>query len=141
MSKEPTFAKLLQEAVNEGHIILVPPPSLHGIPLPPPRARDATALTGSLCTLFRLTGNQGRVLAELMLRDCCGKAELRAVATPGDQSNSISVTICTLRKRLKPHGIRIVTTWKIGYALDAKSRSKLRRLLAEQDAAIMSAPP
>jgi DNA-binding response OmpR family regulator len=131
------FAELLQEAVDQGQIVLVPPRQHVVSALPPLRTdRDAAALTATFAVILRLNNAQGRMLTEMMLRDCCSREELRAVAAPRDTSSTVDVVISQLRKKLKPFNIKIITVHKIGYALDKKAREKVYRLITQHDEAI-----
>ena len=51
------------------------------------------------------------------------------VDCPVSDPNSINTTICQLRKKLKPHGIEIVTRCKLGHRLTEDSKAKIRALL------------
>jgi hypothetical protein len=50
---------------------------------------------------------------------------------------SLSVYICTLRKKLAAHGVKIDTIFGRGYGLSEQSRQKIRRRLATHDAGLI----
>jgi hypothetical protein len=106
--------------------------------------RDAAALGAILCVVLKLRRSEGRLLAELMVRDCCSREQLRTAVSQDNREitlGSITPFICLLRKRLKPHGIEIATTFKLGYFLDRKARARIYKLLTAHDAGVASTTP
>lgn len=43
--------------------------------------------------------------------------------------NSLSVHICHIRKKLKPHGIDISVAWGRGYFINKESRDKIKAII------------
>jgi hypothetical protein len=112
-------------------------PTTEQVEVTVPRLRDRNekALTAVFCLLFRLTRGEGLVLAKLMTKDYCSKAELQ---TP--DGNSFSVQLSKLRQKLKPHGIEVVTMPRIGVGLDRDARFRIRTLLAQYDTGFIARP-
>jgi len=100
-----------------------------------PRYRSETTLAPTLCLLFKLSPAEGRVCAKLLTNDFCSKRELCTVVM------NLTVILCTLRAKLKPHGVSIFTLHGRGYGLDVKSRNEICKLLAEHDAGIALVRP
>jgi DNA-binding response OmpR family regulator len=52
---------------------------------------------------------------------------------PDDEPDStiLNVMICTMRKKLSPHGVEIRTIRGVGYELTPTSREKIKALMAE----------
>jgi DNA-binding winged helix-turn-helix (wHTH) protein len=102
---------------------------------PPLRNRSEASFAATLCLLFKLAPGEGQVLAKLVTHDHCTKDELRTIA--GHNSvKSLTVTIFTLRKKLKLYDIEITTIYRRGYGVDTKSRDQIHKLLAEYEAGI-----
>lgn len=55
----------------------------------------------------------------------------RPANTEVTDQKMVDVVICNLRKRLRPHGIKIETLWGAGYFLAEESRQKIEALLAQ----------
>jgi hypothetical protein len=109
---------------------------------PPLRDRDKTTPVATLCLIFKLSPGEGRVLAKLMAHGHCTKDELRTVVNHNNQTvalGTLTVTVHTLRAKLKPHGIKVTTLSRLGYGLDKAARNKIYRLLVEHDEAIIPA--
>lgn len=146
---EPAFVKLLQEAVNQGQVVLVPAPdrplSQRPAPTTPPlRDRDEASLIAAFCLLFKLRRTESLLLVKLATCDYSTKEELRAAASQDGQAitaGSMNVFISSLRKKLTPHGIKLTTVSGLGYGLDQKARDKIRRLLAKYDTGIIPTTP
>jgi hypothetical protein len=141
MPSEPTFAKLLQEAVDAGHVVFIHaggPPSASTAVLP--GERDETPLAAAFGLVFKLSRGESRMLASLMLHEHRSKEDLRAVATyQTSTTGAVGVTIHTLRKKLKPYNVEIFTVRKLGYGLDKRARDRIQKILAEHDKAIIAA--
>jgi DNA-binding winged helix-turn-helix (wHTH) protein len=92
----------------------------------------------AICLVFGLRHNEGRMLMSLMTHNFRTHDQLRAViAQEVVSSSTMSVTLFTLRKKLKPRGIKITNISKIGYMIDTRSRDRIHGLLAAHDAAII----
>jgi DNA-binding winged helix-turn-helix (wHTH) protein len=101
-----------------------------------PPNRDEASFVARLCLEFELRHSEGRMLGWLLTHDYCTKEELRAAASHNDQVIALGtagVFVSTLRKKLKPHGIHIVTISGLGYALEQKVREKVRKRLAKHN--------
>jgi DNA-binding response OmpR family regulator len=98
--------------------------------------RDETSFVASLCLIFKLTRTEGKMLAWLLAHDYSTREELRAAASHDGQTiaaSSTSVLLNTLRGKLKAHNVLVTTVNGLGYGIDAKSRSKIRKEVAKYD--------
>jgi Transcriptional regulatory protein, C terminal len=141
MPSEPTLAKLLQEAVDAGHVVFVhtpkPPPTPPIVPLD---ERDEASLAAALGLVFKLSPSESCILANLMRREHCSREDLRAIASYSATATSIvSVLVCSLRKKLKSYSVEIYTIRKLGYGLDKRARDRIQKILAAHDEAILAA--
>ncbi len=80
-----------------------------------------------------LTKGEELILGMLFARDYCSKEALYDVAYPGNESsaNSIEVRIHKIRKKLRPYGITIHTTWGRGYLITKEGKLALKQLIDE----------
>jgi two-component system cell cycle response regulator CtrA len=86
-------------------------------------AKESQVL-GCLCT-------QKRVLSkEALLRSMY---DSRCAADEIPELKIVDVFICKIRRKLKPYGISIETSWGNGYYLTDESRSKLTELCQSAD--------
>jgi DNA-binding winged helix-turn-helix (wHTH) protein len=141
MPSEPTLTKLLQEAVDQGHVVFVhtpkPPPTPPIVPLD---ERDEASLAAALGLIFKLSPGESRILANLMRHEHRSKEDLRAIATYNAVTPSIvTVLVCSLRKKLKSFNVEIFTIRKLGYALDKRARDRIQKIFAAHDEAILAA--
>jgi hypothetical protein len=74
---QPAFVKQLQQALDAGQVVLVPPPA-KAPEQPPLRNRSEPALTAAFCLLFKLSRNEGRVLTKLFSHDYGAKKDLQS---------------------------------------------------------------
>ena len=136
---EPTLVRQLQDAADQGRLVeITPAPTT-----PPARARDETSLAAVLCLLFKLTHSEGRLLVQLLTNDCVEKEELCAALSRNARPvtvGSIETFLCTLRAKLRPHDVHIITVNKMGYGLHTETREKIYQLVARHDAGF-TAPP
>jgi hypothetical protein len=145
---EPGFNKLLQDAVDQGKIVLIPTPTPprqrrteRTDTIPPLRDRDAASLAVVLCLLFNLRRSESQILMKLATQDYATIKELHAAANHDEQTvaaSSMTVLISGLRKKLAPHGLEITTLRGFGYGLRKESREKICRRLAKYDAGLLS---
>src|SRR5262245_23671996 len=139
--QESTLAKQLQDAADQGRLVVIAPaPSPT---TPPPRARDEASLVAVLCLLFKLTHSESRILVQLLTNDCVSKEELRATISHNARPvtiDSIDTFLCTLRAKLRPHNIHVVTINKVGHCLHTETREKIHQLIAKHDAGFTSPP-
>jgi len=85
--------------------------------------------------LFGLRFHEAQILLRLMAHSVCTHDQLHAIAPrSAGGTSTLSVTLHTMRKKLKVHGIGITNIKKIGFTIDTKTRDKIYKLLAEQDA-------
>jgi hypothetical protein len=108
-------------------------PTLRTESAPPP---DGTEFLAAICLLFGLRYNEAQILLSLTTHGFRTKEQLGIGST-----STMSVTLHTLRKKLKPRGIEITNIKKIGYMIDTQTRDKIHRLLTEHDAGILSTRP
>ena len=103
------------------------------------RLREQTAyLQGALTCGFlaplewRLTPQENRFLGALATRQLATRELIMAAlyhhrGVDEAEMKVIDVFACKLRKKLKPHDIKIHTVWGRGYRLDEATRTRLRR--------------
>jgi hypothetical protein len=124
---EPTFAALLQEAMNQGQVVL----TLNPAPVPPPR--DEKALLIALCMTFRLSDTEARLALRLLASAHCTPQELCQATARALAHGSMKVVLHRLRKKLAARDIEIVNSYGTGYALTPASRSKIIRQVNRYD--------
>lgn len=130
----------LKEAVTRGELIELPaddwpPTARRSDRLPAIAPVPFTQIASNARLVFKVTASQAVVLATLLTRDACKKEQLlNAVQQhrlskanlPTDLSEPqlklIDVMICHLRKKLKPHGVKIETVWGSGYSISRQQR-------------------
>jgi len=129
---------LLKQAAAEGRITLM-------LAAPPDNA-DLPLVTA--CALvFGLRPAEARALVKLVKQDHVTRREMHVAmsddANPVSDPKSIDVTICSLRKKLAPHGIEVTTRCKLGHQLLPDSKAKVRERLAAYGADVVAAatPP
>jgi DNA-binding response OmpR family regulator len=114
---------------------------------PPLRSNTESSLVATFSLLFSLTRAQSRIFVILVRFDHATREELHvAMAHDDDPTTAIKivdVVIGRLRRKLDPFNIKIVTVWSLGYRLEPTSRDRVRKILAEYGADIISAatPP
>jgi hypothetical protein len=135
-ASEPALAKLLQDAIDRGQVVVIP-----GL-LPLLREKDE-ALVATSCLRFGLTHAEGRAFVQLMEHEHVSREALHVATSPDGKSaiKIVDVIVCKLRRKLEPHGIGIVTVYGQGFRLDKNARDKTRRLLAEYDAGLIPTTP
>lgn len=86
---------------------------------------------------WKLTPAQSRMLAVLALRGEVTKAAMHEASTRNagiqTEPNTVAVQIVRMRAKLTPFGIKIGTTWGIGYYLPDKSREIVNAALRVVD--------
>jgi DNA-binding winged helix-turn-helix (wHTH) protein len=103
---------------------------------------EPNEVLATLCVLFGLRHNEGLLLLSLMTHGFRTHDQLRAViAQEVVSSSTMSVTLSTLRRKLKPRSIEITNISKIGYTLAEKSRAKILKFIEEYNATIMPHEP
>ena len=134
-----SFARMLQEAVDQGQVVLVSAPGRSPNPtIPPLRERNEVSLA-ALCLIFKVKRSEAQMLVKLLSQDCSTTEELRAAASHAGKtitSGTTHIFLSGLRKRLAPFDIQISTIPTLGYGLDGKARDKIHELLTEHDRAI-----
>jgi len=139
---ESAFIQQLQDAANQGHVVIIPAPvkpqyAEHTTPLL--RTRSGAALATALCLLFALSRSEAQMLAKLMAVDYCTEDELLVAANCGGQKirpSSLRVIVSGLRKKLEPYSVEIIKLRKLGYGLSGGSRENVCQQLADYDALI-----
>jgi hypothetical protein len=135
MKAEPALARLLQNAIDRGQVVVIP--SL----LPPLRSKIEAPLVATCCLLFGLTHAESRALVTLTRHAHVSREALHAAISrdgkPVSGIKIVDVIICSLRKKLKPHNIWITTLSKSGYALDRAARDRVYRQIAGHDAGLI----
>jgi hypothetical protein len=131
---EPTFVRRIQKAMNQGQVVLIPAPA----PAAPPSNTGTASLAITLCLLFKLDRRESRTLVELLVNDFGAKENIRTalVALVGRTvtDNNLHTIVASLRKKLEPFGIQILTVPRQGYVLDKDGRAKIRTALAKYNA-------
>ena len=118
---------LLTRALTQGHAVTI---SL----VAPPRV-DCTTPPATICSLrFGLTGIEGLILAELTSHPRVSREDMcRAVSHHSkavSKFGTVSVALCTLRKKMRLHDVDIITDRMQGFRLTAESRDKIQKLIA-----------
>jgi len=135
----PAIIKQIQDALDQGRLVVISPGGQAATPTP--LQRDRVVLAAALCLVFGLQRREGEILAELTTHDYRTKEELHRAATYGSRAitpGTTATTISTLRKKLIIHGIEITNVSGLGYGLRKTSREKIARRLDEYDAGIMT---
>lgn len=135
---EPTLVQQIQEAVDRGQVVVIPPPTSSPA-VPPLPNKDKASLAAALCLLFKLSRAQGHVLMKLVTQDYVTAQEICAIAARNDQTlkssdGSARAFIFALRRRLATHNVRVLTLHGVGHVLHKESRKKICRQLAKYDA-------
>jgi hypothetical protein len=133
-----TFAKLLQQAMEQGQVVLIPAPPEPPRPAPPPHHDRGEVSLAALCLAFKLKRSEGQMLVRLLTHSCSTIEELRIAAAHTNKIITIGTTrifLSALRKKLSAHNIQISTISMLGYGLDGKARSKIEKMLVEHDRA------
>lgn len=84
---------------------------------------------------WRLTGHEARVLGVLLAREIATKDAIMAALyrdTGRDEAEIkiVDVFICKLRKKLKPLGFPVQTSWGQGYFLQAETKEAIQQRIA-----------
>src|SRR5258707_61815 len=90
---EPAFIQQLQDAANQGHVVVIPAPikpQRTTTSLPLLRARSEAALAVALCLMFKLGRSEGQMLAKLMACDYCTEKDLQVAANRGNEKVALS---------------------------------------------------
>src|SRR5262245_34443392 len=101
--------------------------------------RSEAALAPILCLLFKLAPAEGKMLAKLLTHDHCTKNDLCAVVSHSKEA--VSVVMCALRAKLKPHKIAIDTLHGHGYGVGTQARARICEIVAEYDAGVALTRP
>jgi DNA-binding response OmpR family regulator len=125
------IAELLQQAMDQGRLVVMRA-------TPPPRA-DAKLII-ALHQLFALNAGEARALVVLLRQKQASRAVLHDAACAGlagPKSHLLYVIISKLRAKLRPHGVEIGTAIGSGYAIGARSRAKVRKIIEEHDPSLV----
>ena len=145
VSKSSDIVELLKQAAVEGRIVLMLPAASRYQPARPDNTEQA--LVAALCRLFGLRHGEGRALVKMLQRGYVSREELHAAISRDGNPNTgvavVGVTVCSLRRKLKVHGIGIATLHGLGCRLGETDRDKIREMLAGYGAEIVDAttPP
>jgi|AP82_1055514.scaffolds.fasta_scaffold41401_3 two-component system cell cycle response regulator CtrA len=94
--------------------------------------RDELTNKDWVCPIeFDLAPSLRNALAALVKKELCTKAHLHVVSAhqgilTETSPKIVDVTICKLRAKLKPFGIKIHTHWGLGYSIGAVDRDRLK---------------
>src|SRR5262245_27677942 len=98
---------------------------------------NEAALAAILCLRLKLSRNEGRLLARLLLHECSTRGDLCAAVASGTRSiapGSFGPLLLALRRKLAVHGVGIDNVYGVGYALAKNARKRIHKLLAKHDA-------
>lgn len=129
--------ELLRDALAAGAIVEMPKDdwpigsqrsertAFNGTPL-----ENEEALKFACARCFKATRLEAAILAVMLRRNEVTKQSLHIVIEQNRQTEGreetdpkmVDVLICHLRKKLKPHNIKIETVWGIGYLIPAADR-------------------
>jgi DNA-binding response OmpR family regulator len=126
-------AKLLKEAADRGHLVILRAASMHD---------DARAsLLMTLSQLFQLTAAQSRALMALLEHKQVSREAMHTAmahdGNPTSQIKTIDVILSKMRAKLRPYGVEITTVHGLGFRLTEDAGDKINRLLAEHGAGII----
>jgi hypothetical protein len=121
-----SLVEQIRQALDRGQAVVIAPPG----GTTPGRAANAS-LAMTLCKTFGLSRSEARMLAHLLNNDYGSDEELCAAAFIA--KGSLRVVMVLLRRKMRPHGIEITVTYKVGYSIDRKSRDRIFELLAAQE--------
>lgn len=150
----PEFRDVLKDALADGRIIEMPredwPPLARRTDRVQAVSPEATTRRSqarhriddddmvlvALNSVFHTTRRQSKVLLRLMRRGLCPIKMLHDTiednrGNPADptQDKNVAVTICHLRKKLKPFDIPIVTHHSVGYSISETDRQRMVKML------------
>jgi len=140
----PDVREILDAAMADGTILSVPrddwPPGARNarypgfVPLP---ASDQDCLL-YLIQLFSLTRLEASMLSALIQRRECRRDAMHKIieqrrpnAPEQTDQKMVDVMICKLRKKLKPHDLKIKTMWSIGYMMPPEDRRRASEMLKQ----------
>jgi DNA-binding response OmpR family regulator len=130
ISAPDEVAKLLQEAMDRGHLVVVRAS-------PPPHVDPRTPLLLALNQIFQLSPAESRALVELMEHKQVSREAMHAAmahdGNPTSQIKTIDVVVSRMRRKLVPHSIAIVTVHGLGFRLAEGAHDRIRKLLAKYD--------
>jgi hypothetical protein len=138
--------ELLKDAVGVGQLIELPqsdwpPGSLRRYRKPSGQSilnLDDATLRLACSNVFKMTRLQAAVFVSIIRRPEITKDQVHTAientrsptSDPTDQK-MIDVVICHIRKRIKEHGITLITRWGQGYSLHHAERDKVLAMLGE----------
>ena len=144
VSKSGDIVELLKQAAAEGRIVLMLPAASRYQPATP-SSQDTPeqTLTAALCRLFGLRHGESRALVPMVQWGFVSRERLHAAisrdASPDTGIETVGVTVSSLRRKLRPFGIGIVTLHGLGCRLGETDRDKIREMLAEAGAELVDA--
>ena len=95
---------------------------------------------------LRLTPFEGRLLAFLYARspNVMSKERIREALYPcdvdGPSDKVFDVYISNMRKKLRPYDVKIVSTWALGWSIDAPAKRRLAAMISGEVEVIDSRP-
>jgi DNA-binding response OmpR family regulator len=114
---------------------------------PPLRNNTESSLVATCSLLLNLTRAESRALVQLLKHEHVTREELHAAIAGDDDPVTVpkvvDVIVGRLRRKLTRRRIKIVTIREQGFRLDPAARDRIRKILAEYGADIVSAatPP
>jgi DNA-binding response OmpR family regulator len=128
--------------------MMLPAPGLdRTLTAPPLRSNAESSLVATFCLLLGLTPSESLAFVKLVKQEHVTGQELHRATSQSDAPVSritvVNVTVCKLRRKLKPRGIAILNVYGQGYRLDEGSRDKVRTMLADygEEVGAAAAPP
>jgi|HubBroStandDraft_6_1064221.scaffolds.fasta_scaffold1252474_2 two-component system cell cycle response regulator CtrA len=85
---------------------------------------------------WRLTGREAQVFGLLMRHSVCPRERIFAAIWGYDSEvdgKIVDVTVCHLRRKLRPLGLEIRTEYGVGYFLTPDGRRRARAMIAERE--------
>lgn len=102
-------------------------------PLWPATGIDDDQVVVNAIRIFKITKSQARLLGVLLKRsEASKKMLLNAVTEPQKDEPELKIVdvyVCKMRKRLKDHGLDLVTIWGYGYSMSLEHRKRAYELL------------
>lgn len=143
----PSVRQAVQAAISDGTLVEMPgddwPPGVSRSkrgPSSTPIDINSDRYLLNLVYVFKVTKLWSRLLAALIHRPLVDNDMAHRVLQQGknrstdeeSKSDLVKVVICHLRKRLKPLGIEITTSWSCGYFMEPEMRKRALEYLEQR---------